>query len=92
MNLGAELNRWVCRDDIAMGLGLYYLQLGLNFIWTPLFFGRKQVFFCFPCAGCTVCSDYAIQLGLALVDSALLAGSTLYMTVGAFGVKLMMWL
>ncbi|KIJ56886.1 hypothetical protein M422DRAFT_218667 [Sphaerobolus stellatus SS14] len=44
------------------GLKLYWIQLGLNLIWTPLFFGVKQ-------------------LGLATIDSVLLATFTGYMTI-----------
>ncbi|KAH8113241.1 TspO/MBR-related protein [Phellopilus nigrolimitatus] len=30
------------RDDASLGLALYYGQLGLNFLWTPLFFKLKK--------------------------------------------------
>ncbi|KAK7061789.1 TspO/MBR-like protein [Favolaschia claudopus] len=30
------------RSDLKLALGLYYTQLGLNFLWTPLFFGAKK--------------------------------------------------
>jgi len=49
------------RSDLILGLKLYYVQLGLNVLWTPLFFGAKQT-------------------GAALIDSTLLAGTTMYMT------------
>ncbi|THV08465.1 TspO/MBR-like protein [Dendrothele bispora CBS 962.96] len=49
------------RDDLLLGIALYYAQLSMNFVWSPLFFNFKQI-------------------GLALVDSVLLAGTTYYMT------------
>ncbi|KAK0206677.1 TspO/MBR-related protein [Desarmillaria ectypa] len=49
------------RSDIRLGIALYYAQLAMNFIWSPLFFSGKK-------------------LGLALIDSAILTGTTLYMT------------
>ncbi|EIW82124.1 TspO MBR-related protein [Coniophora puteana RWD-64-598 SS2] len=49
------------RSDLTFALKLYYAQLTMNVLWSPLFFGLKQV-------------------GLALVDSAFLTGTTLYMT------------
>ncbi|TFL00533.1 TspO/MBR-related protein [Pterulicium gracile] len=29
-------------DDLNLGLQLYYAQLGMNFLWTPLFFVAKK--------------------------------------------------
>ncbi|PBK69748.1 TspO/MBR-like protein [Armillaria solidipes] len=49
------------RSDVKLGIALYYAQLAMNFIWSPLFFNGKK-------------------LGLALVDSVLLAGTTICMT------------
>jgi len=49
------------RSALTLGIALYYVQLGMNFIWTPLFFGYKQV-------------------GLALIDSIMMAGTTFYAT------------
>jgi len=49
------------RSDLSLALGLYFAQLGLNFLWSPLFFGLKQI-------------------GLALVDCALVTATTIYMT------------
>ncbi|KAG7096879.1 hypothetical protein E1B28_004285 [Marasmius oreades] len=49
------------KSSLTLGLALYYTQLSLNFLWSPLFFNSKQV-------------------GLALIDSALLAGTSFYMT------------
>jgi len=49
------------RSNVGLGLKLYYVQLGLNCLWTPLFFGAQQT-------------------GAALIDSALLAGTSMYMT------------
>ncbi|KAK7470555.1 hypothetical protein VKT23_001979 [Stygiomarasmius scandens] len=49
------------RNDLLLGIALYYAQLSLNFAWSPLFFNLKQV-------------------GLALIDSVALAGTTYYMT------------
>jgi tryptophan-rich sensory protein len=31
------------RLEAYSGLKIYYIQLGLNLLWTPLFFGLKQV-------------------------------------------------
>ncbi|KAJ3570210.1 hypothetical protein NP233_g4555 [Leucocoprinus birnbaumii] len=31
------------RSDISLGLALYYGQLGLNCLWSPLFFGGRSV-------------------------------------------------
>lgn len=31
------------RSDLSLGLALYYGQLGLNFVWSSLFFGQKNV-------------------------------------------------
>ncbi|EAU84847.1 hypothetical protein CC1G_00366 [Coprinopsis cinerea okayama7 len=30
------------RDDLSLGIALYYVQLGLNFVWSPLFFGTHN--------------------------------------------------
>ncbi|TFK43466.1 TspO/MBR-related protein [Crucibulum laeve] len=49
------------RNDLSVGLGLYFAQLGLNYLWSPLFFSAHKT-------------------GLALIDSTLLLGTTLYMT------------
>ncbi|KAK0468480.1 TspO/MBR family-domain-containing protein [Desarmillaria tabescens] len=49
------------RSDVKLGIALYYAQLAMNFIWSPLFFNGKK-------------------LGLALIDSVVLAGTTFYMT------------
>jgi len=49
-------------DSLQMGFTLYFAQLALNFVWSPLFFGARQT-------------------GLALIDSVLLMGTTLAMTV-----------
>jgi benzodiazapine receptor len=32
-----------CSDDLSLGIALYYAQLGLNVIWSPLFFEHRQV-------------------------------------------------
>ncbi|KAJ7908284.1 TspO/MBR-related protein [Mycena leptocephala] len=50
------------RSDCLLALSLYYTQLALNILWSPLFFGAKQT-------------------GIALIDSAVMAGATFYMTV-----------
>ncbi|KZT20382.1 TspO/MBR-related protein [Neolentinus lepideus HHB14362 ss-1] len=31
------------RNEISLGLGLYYTQLACNCLWTPLFFDYKQI-------------------------------------------------
>ncbi|KDR83673.1 hypothetical protein GALMADRAFT_236004 [Galerina marginata CBS 339.88] len=49
------------RNDLSLGIALYYAQLGLNCLWSPIFFGKRQI-------------------GLALVDSVLMTGTTWYMT------------
>ncbi|KAJ7754237.1 TspO/MBR-related protein [Mycena maculata] len=49
------------RSDCMLALSLYYTQLALNILWTPLFFGAKKT-------------------GIALIDSALMAATTFYMT------------
>ncbi|KJA30208.1 hypothetical protein HYPSUDRAFT_127124 [Hypholoma sublateritium FD-334 SS-4] len=49
------------RNDLSLGIALYYGQLGLNYLWSPLFFNQQQ-------------------MGLALIDSVLLTGTTWYMT------------
>ncbi|KAJ7047296.1 TspO/MBR-related protein [Mycena alexandri] len=49
------------RSDCVTALSLYYAQLALNILWTPLFFGAKKT-------------------GLALIDSAMMAAATFYMT------------
>ncbi|KAJ3882889.1 TspO/MBR-related protein [Lentinula edodes] len=49
------------RSSLTLGVALYYAQLCMNFAWSPLFFGYKQV-------------------GVALIDSILMAGTTLYAT------------
>ncbi|KAJ7507887.1 TspO/MBR-related protein [Mycena galericulata] len=49
------------RSNCMLALSLYYTQLALNLLWTPLFFGAKRT-------------------GIALIDSGLLAVTTLYMT------------
>ncbi len=68
----------ICRSDVKLGIAFYYAQLAMNFIWSPLFFNGKKV-----------CSRHKHednthvknQLGLALIDSVLLAGTTFCMTV-----------
>ena len=40
------LSKLFSRTDAASALKLYYLQLGLNFGWTPLFFVAKRVSKC----------------------------------------------
>ncbi|KAL0070698.1 hypothetical protein AAF712_001919 [Marasmius tenuissimus] len=57
------------RSALTLGLALYYAQLSMNFLWSPLFFNAKQV-------------------GLALIDCTLLAGTTFYMTVRAHWLKI----
>ena len=37
----------VIRNDLSLGLALYYGQLGLNCLWTPIFFEGKRVGFFF---------------------------------------------
>ena len=32
-----------CRSELSTGIALYYAQLAMNVLWTPLFFVRKQV-------------------------------------------------
>jgi translocator protein len=52
----------ISQNDLSWGIALYYGQLGLNFLWTPTFFGTHNI-------------------GLALIDSVLLTGTSWYMTV-----------
>lgn len=33
-------------DDLSLGIALYYGQLGLNCLWSPLFFGNRQARIC----------------------------------------------
>ncbi|KAF5322301.1 hypothetical protein D9619_000879 [Psilocybe cf. subviscida] len=58
-------------DDLSLGIALYYAQLGMNFLWTPLFFEHRQA-----------CKDSSNteNMGLALVDSVLMTATTWYMT------------
>ncbi|KAH6915377.1 TspO/MBR-related protein [Coprinopsis sp. MPI-PUGE-AT-0042] len=51
----------ISQNDLSWGIALYYGQLGLNFLWTPTFFGTHNI-------------------GLALIDSVLLTGTSWYMT------------
>ncbi|KAF9485290.1 TspO/MBR-related protein [Pholiota conissans] len=49
------------RRDLTLGIALYYAQLGLNCLWSPLFFENHQI-------------------GLSLIDSAIMTITTWYMT------------
>jgi len=76
----------VFRNALSLGLILYYTQLGLNFVWSPLFFGQHQV--C-RLPHCTFIRHWLtiihLQVGLALVDSVLLTATTCWMTVSLHG-------
>jgi len=62
------------RSDLSLALGLYYTQLGLNFLWSPLFFGSKQIGLALvDCALATATTVYMTNL---LHDST--AGETTY--------------
>ena len=39
---------WIIRNDLSLGIALYYGQLGLNYLWSPLFFNQQQVGYIIP--------------------------------------------
>lgn len=61
------------------GIALYYTQLALNVIWSPLFFLRKQVRKLTPWR--TQANHDFVQTELALFDCTLLTTATIWMTV-----------
>jgi hypothetical protein len=75
-------NPRLSRNDISFGLALYYGQLGLNVLWSPLFFGQKNVSLSLPIDRASRLTESVWpQIGLALIDCVLLTGATYCMTV-----------
>jgi benzodiazapine receptor len=72
------------RKDLSLGLTLYFAQLGLNCIWSPIFFGAHQVCLYHNNLGFSLNKFISVQPGIALADSVLLTGTTWYMTVSLF--------